>query len=170
MVPALKSQDVFVGLRLSLLAKAKWTYVGLSQQLAMSSSEVHACVRRLTASHLYSPILNRINRAALHEFLVHGLRYAFPAVISEQVRGVSTGVTASGLSSKIFVGFNEQWVWMSDFGVELGRRVEPLYPSAPEAATRDPALHQLLALADVLRFGRARERQMAGSELRARLQ
>jgi hypothetical protein len=45
----------------------------------------------------------------------------------------------------------------------------PLYRSAPDAALRDPALYEWLALVDALRSGKARERRMAGEELARRL-
>ena len=47
--------------------------------------------------------------------------------------------------------------------------IDPLYPSVPAAAAEDPRLHELLALADALRVGRARERSMARTELTKRL-
>jgi len=34
--------------------------------------------------------------------------------------------------------------------------LEPLYKSVPQAALRDPILHQFLALVDAIRDGRAR--------------
>ena len=37
----------------------------------------------------------------------------------------------------------------------------PLYPSAPAAALRSPALYENLALFDALRMGNARERNLA---------
>jgi hypothetical protein len=39
----------------------------------------------------------------------------------------------------------------------------------PGAARRDPALYDLLALVDALRFGRARERSLAEKEIAHRL-
>ncbi len=41
-------------------------------------------------------------------------------------------------------------------------------PTAHSVPLKDPALHQLLALVDALRVGRARERQIAGEELKRR--
>ena len=48
-------------------------------------------------------------------------------------------------------------------------RIEPLYPSVPEAAMRDEELYQLLVIVDTLRIGRAREKEIAIKELRIRL-
>ena len=50
-----------------------------------------------------------------------------------------------------------------------GLTLEPLHKSAPRAALKDPTLYELIALIDVLRDGRARERQTAERELAARL-
>jgi hypothetical protein len=45
-----------------------------------------------------------------------------------------------------------------------------LHPSAPQAARKDPALYEILALIDALREGMVRERQLAEAELRTRIQ
>ena len=42
-----------------------------------------------------------------------------------------------------------------------GMALIPLYPSAPLAALRSPALYENLALFDALRTGNARERALA---------
>jgi hypothetical protein len=60
-------------------------------------------------------------------------------------------------------------VWPHPEGATRGVALEPLYPSAPVAALRDPALYELLALIDAIREGRARERKLAEDELRARI-
>jgi hypothetical protein len=44
-----------------------------------------------------------------------------------------------------------------------------LYKQAPKAALRDPVLYELLALADALRDGRARERKLAEKLIVGRL-
>jgi hypothetical protein len=47
--------------------------------------------------------------------------------------------------------------------------LEPLYPSVPDAAKRNPALYGLLVLFDALRAGSARERNIAQEMLGERL-
>ncbi len=47
--------------------------------------------------------------------------------------------------------------------------LKPIYETVPAAAQRDPSLHEMLALVDALRIGRARERAMAEKELARRL-
>jgi hypothetical protein len=60
-------------------------------------------------------------------------------------------------------------VWPDPEGDERGQSIQPLYPTAPAAARRQPALYELLALVDSLRCGRTRERTIAEGELRRRL-
>ncbi len=50
-----------------------------------------------------------------------------------------------------------------------GYAFAPLYRTVPEAALRDPALYELLALVDAIRDGRARERNLAQKALEKRL-
>ena len=52
-------------------------------------------------------------------------------------------------------------VWPYKDGAVRGEVFHPLYSSVPEAALRNPALHQLLALFDAIRGGRPRERALA---------
>lgn len=56
-------------------------------------------------------------------------------------------------------------VWPCAEGRHRGIAFEPLYPSAPLAALRDPTLYEYLALADALRDGRPRERRIAQDAL-----
>ena len=52
-------------------------------------------------------------------------------------------------------------VWPYADGSVRGVALTPLYPSAPAAALRSPALYENLALFDALRMGNARERKLA---------
>ncbi|MHB8872607.1 MAG: hypothetical protein ACYC8T_02875 [Myxococcaceae bacterium] len=165
----LKPQDVLVALKLSGL-KPGWRYQTVASELAMSASEVHGSVKRLIACRLFNPILGRIDLAAFRKFLVHGIAHVFPAEPSEMARGVPTSASAPPLSAKLLQGDDDRLVWADEKGNARGRRIEPLYRSAPVAAAKDPALYELLALVDALRAGRARERRLAEEELTGRLQ
>ena len=78
---SLKPQDVFVLLKLVALGREPWTYQRLAVELSISQSEAHAAVRRAVAAKLMSDATTAAGRpvmASLLEFLVHGVRYAFP--------------------------------------------------------------------------------------------
>ncbi len=111
----------------------------------------------------------RPNVTGVLEFLVHGLKYVFPAKRGEMTRGVPTSYAAPPLNAHIARGTEPIPVWPFPEGTERGVSFEPLYRSVPAAAMRDPALYELLAIADALREGRARERKVAEEQLRERL-
>lgn len=77
----LKPQDLVVLYKQVAQANQTWTYASLGEALGMSASQVHRSVKRAVASGL---ALEKSRgewetvRTALHEFAVHGVRYAFP--------------------------------------------------------------------------------------------
>jgi DNA-binding Lrp family transcriptional regulator len=162
-----KSLDVVVLLKL-LVAGAGKTYAGLSKELGMSASEIHAAVRRCADAGLINFETRRPLRKPLEEYLLHGVRYAFPAKRGSLARGIPTAHAAPPLVGKI--GLDDlPPVWPDPEGNTKGYALEPLYGSVPKAAKRDRKLYELLALVDAIRIGRARERKLAEEELKKRL-
>lgn len=106
----------------------------------------------------------RANVAALKEFLIHGVKYAFPARWGPIVRGLPTAHSAPPLCD-VIEGRAEPVVWADPGGEVRGESLEPLFKSAPMAARRDSKLYESLALIDALRSGRARERAVAAKKL-----
>jgi hypothetical protein len=164
----LKPQDIVVLLKLAA-SGGEWSYPSLASALGMSASEVHSAVRRASESGLMNSATKRPNRPALVEFLAHGLRYVFPAQRGGITRGIPTAHAAPPLKDLIASGGEPAPVWPDPEGEVRGEELRPLYKSAPGAARRDPALYELLALADAVRGGRARERALAIEALRRRL-
>jgi hypothetical protein len=105
----------------------------------------------------------------LEEFLVHGLKYAFPPERGELTRGVPTGHAAEPLKSRISAGADPPPVWPFPEGKARGYSFAPLYKTVPRAALRDSYLYEMLALIDALRDGRSRDRHIAEEELKLRL-
>jgi hypothetical protein len=167
---ALKPQDVYVTLKIVAAKSRRAPYSQLATELVMSPSEVHASVKRAQLAHLlHGPKQHdRPNLAALEEFLVHGLKYAFPPERGELTRGIPTSYAAEPLRSSIAQGKEPVPVWPYDEGTQRGIAFAPLYKTAPVAALRDPAFYEYLALADALRDGRSRERRCAEEELHRR--
>jgi hypothetical protein len=61
-------------------------------------------------------------------------------------------------------------VWPYEDGPVRGYSFAPLHKNVPQAALEDSKFYELLALVDALRDGRARERELAGRELKKRLE
>jgi hypothetical protein len=112
---------------------------------------------------------DRPNISALEEFLIHGLKYAFPAEHGDVTRGIPTSYAAEPLKSEIAVSNDLPPVWPWSEGDTRGVGLEPLYKKVPQAALRDSELYVLLALVDAIRDGRARERKIAEHDLVHRL-
>ena len=167
---ALKPQDVYVTLKIIAARSRRAPYSQLAGELVMSPSEVHASVKRAQVAHLlHGPKLhNRPNLAALEEFLVHGLKYVFPAERGELTRGVATSYAAAPLRSKITQSRDPVPVWPYEEGKQRGIAFVPLYKTAPIAALRDPSFYEYLVLADALRDSRIREQRLAQQELHRR--
>ena len=141
------------------------TYEQLGEKLGMSASEVHAAVRRGTEAGLVRSESKKVISEAFLDYLIHGVRYAFPAVSGRLARGMPTGFAAPCLAGE-FAETEFPAVWEHAEGTVRGQSVEPLHPSAPAASARDENFYRVLALVDALRGGRARERSAAATRLR----
>ena len=168
---SLKPQDVYVVLKIVADGSRRAPYAQLAVVFVMSPSEVHACVKRAQASHLLHDVSSQSlpNVAALNEFLVHGLKYVFPAERGELTRGVATSYGAAPLCGSVAPGSEPIPVWPYEEGQQRGLAFAPLYKTAPIAALRDQTFYEYLVLVDALRDGRIRERKLAEAELHRRL-
>jgi hypothetical protein len=113
--------------------------------------------------------LPRPNHSNLKEFLIHGVKYAFPAERGAPTRGIPTAEAVSPLKQHFPQDFPLPPVWPYAEGPVRGIAFSPLYKNVPQASLRDSKLYELLALVDAIREGRAREREIAIRELTARI-
>jgi hypothetical protein len=134
-------------------------YQPLALGLRLGLAEVHRGVRRLEDAGLVLAGERRVNRQALLEFLVHGVRYVFPPVLGAEAQGVATAASAPMLAGKFAAA--TAVVWPSAEAATKGRGLLPLYGQAPRAALADDYLYRVLALVEVLRLGELRERRVA---------
>lgn len=170
----LKPQDIVVLSWLIIRRNEPWRYIDIAYSLALSQSEAHAAVHRLSNSgllvlareHLNEP--DNLQWSAVEKFLLYGVRYAFYGERGPISRGKPTGVAAPPLREHFSMG-EEIPVWPDPEGEARGYELRPLYKTVPIAARRNPELYEILALIDALRDGRARERQMAEKLLKEKL-
>ena len=168
MSQGLLSQDVVVLAKLVSYGGGRPPIAQVAGDLGLSPSQVHASLKRLGRSRLIDGQTGRPLLKAVEEFLIHGVKYAFPVQRGEATRGIPTASAAPPLN--VHITENDlPPVWPEADGDLRGVTLEPLHKAAPKAARRDPALYELLALIDALRDGRVRERQQAEKELSVRL-
>lgn len=162
----LKPQDILLLLKIVSIEEENWNQKPIASALGMSQSEVSESVARSKYAGLLSTNGKEVMRLALLEFLQYGLRYVFPQKPGAVVRGVPTSHSTAPLNN--IIQSTEHYVWPYGKGTVRGQSIVPLYSSVPEAALKDEKLHELLALVDALRVGRAREKSIAIVELKKR--
>lgn len=174
----LKPHDIVVCLKLLASRSSRSpTYASLSAALGLSSSEIHAAVKRACDAGL----LRRLDsigaatmpvpvRTALSEFLIHGLKYIWPCSRGALTRGVPTGSSLPAVASLLDLAEPEvPMVWAHPDGTVRGEAIEPLYPKATWLSSSDPEMHEWLALLDIVRTKTGREAKLAIETLQRRL-
>lgn len=145
----------------------------LEASTGVSKSEVNASIKRSIAVGMAK--LDRKTRqpkanvTALLEFIVHGIKYVYPANPSAITRGIPTSFAAPVLQGKLMTAGEFIYVWPDAMGKEKGQAVEPLFKTVSMAVKKDPRLYGYLALIDAIRLGQGRESSLAAKELDKRL-
>jgi hypothetical protein len=165
----LKPQDIVIMLKLLVRNGSEWSYPAISYELSMSASEVHAGVKRAVAAQLMDMHRKIPVKRNLLEFLIHGVKYAYPPDRGGITRGIATSYAAQPLKELITQPDEPPPVWPDPEGQVRGYEFSPLYSSVPHACKVDPKLYELLALVDAIRDGRARERKITIKEIQSRI-
>lgn len=154
----MRPHDIAVLLKI-IVSPEGWMHKNLADALKISQAEISYSLNRSMLAGLIDGSKRKVNRQALLEFLQYGLPYAFPAVKGPVMRGVPTAYAAPVMAGHVIT--TDPVVWAHPKGQARGESVVPLYPNAVEAALGDRELYDLLALVDVLRLGKVRERAHA---------
>jgi len=144
--------------------KEKWQMKHLALHLGISPSEVSESLNRSMEAGLIDESKENINKLALIEFLLHGIKYVFPQKPGVITRGLKTAHSAPPLDKMI--SSESVYVWPDANGGDKGQAIAPLYPTLVQPCRDDHELYQLLALVDVIRVGKARELELARQALK----
>jgi hypothetical protein len=169
----MKSLDIVVLCKVFIFqssGRRNWTYSQLAEETCMSVGETHASVKRLKVSRLFDEFTKSVIPAALVEFLIHGLKYAFPAEIGAPTRGIATSHSAPILREEVLQSDIDMYVWAYANGKQKGLAIKPLSKNAPKAVLRDQKLYDFLALIDAVRIGKSREKNIAVGKLESIVQ
>jgi DNA-binding Lrp family transcriptional regulator len=140
----------------------------IAKSLEMSEAEISESLRRSEYAGLISDrTTKQVNKRAILEFLLHGIKYVFPIHPGAIVRGIPTAHSALPISSNIVS--NEMFVWEHPEGKARGQAIIPLYHTIPNVIENDEKLYELLALVDAIRTGTARINKIASEELEKRI-
>lgn len=163
----MRPHDIVILLKIAAKGKTSWYMKDLAIELGISAGEISESLNRSSIAGLLSPDKKELMKLSLLDFLQHGLRFVYPCIPGSKVRGLPTAHAALPLSKTIIS--DEPYVWPYAKGTVRGESIEPLHPKLPEACLRDAIFYEYMALADALRVGRSRERNIAITELKQRI-
>jgi hypothetical protein len=167
----LRPQDVVVLAKLLVCGGARPTMLQMGREILLSASEVHGALHRLGLAGIIGSDDEGawLRLQAVEEFLIHAVKYAFPAQRGTVARGVPTAHAMATLAARLAADDDLPLVWAHAGGTMTGVSLMPLYRTVPLASMRDAALHELLALVDAIRAGDVRQRRIAEAELTTRI-
>lgn len=164
----MKPQDILVVLKLLSIHEKDWTQAQIADSLMISKAEMSVIFTRLRTCGFLDVSKRYLQKLAIREFLIHGLKYVFPAKPGTKVRGIATAFSAPPIQKHITSG-EEIYVWKSAKGNRRGIEIKPIYKTVPKIINDLPGLYELLVIVDTLRIGKVREVEIAISELDKRL-
>jgi len=168
-VMILKPQDVVILLAISLPREIEQTNRSLAADLFMSTSEISEGINRLRSARLLRSDTKKPIKRAAEEFLISGVKYAYPPERGGPTRGMPTSYAAPPLAGLIVQPDSAPPVWPDPEGQVRGYQFSPLFKTVPQAASKNVYLYELLTLIDAIRDGRPREAELAVQELKKRL-
>jgi hypothetical protein len=164
----MRPQDIVILLKMMTLQNKLWTFSEIANALQISEGEVSIAMERNRVAGLVNPSKNQVNKLALRDFLVYGLKYVFPPQVGHSVRGIATAHSAPPIS-QLVAGDDEIYVWSYYKGTRKGNSIVPLYDKIPKIVGNEPELYEYLSIIDTLRIGKTREVEIAIKELDKRL-
>ena len=161
----MRPQDVAILLKIIALEQRLWRHADLANLLFISQAEISESLFRSFLAGLIDDSRKKVHKRALYDFLVYGVRYAFPQRPGAIVRGMPTAHSAPPLADLIRSS-TSVYVWPDEEGTIRGEAIEPLYATVPKAAKCDATFYELMATVDGIRVGKAREREIATRQLK----
>ena len=159
----MRPQDIVLLLKILCYGSQIWYNKDLANDLSLSTAEVSNSLQRCVLSGLIDTDKKKVRAQSLLEFLIYGLQYVFPQRPNNISRGIPTAHSHPFM--KGLISSEQTYVWPDAESDDKGLSVQPLYPGVITAVKKDEKLYLMLALADVLRMGKAREKETAIAKL-----
>ena len=155
----LKPHDVALLVKLLVKDGQDWKQMDIAQELGLSQGEVAKALVRLKKAMLVNG--KRVNHQAALEFLVHAIKYVFPVEPGPLAFGIPTGISSPAHEKMVVQSGEDVYVWPHPAGKKRGQIIRPFYANLAEAALKDRKFYDMMAAIEILRVGRARERNLA---------
>lgn len=160
----LRAQDILILLKIISRGKDPWKGKDLADELYISTAEVSLSLNRCVKAGLLSENKKTVYRQSLMEFIQYAIPYLFPVLPGAMANGILTGHSYPVIAEQFHPEL--KYVWPDATAYDRGLSIEPIYKTVVKAVKKDTTLYRLLALIDVLRVGRVREKKVAINELK----
>ena len=160
----MRPQDIVVLLKIVCYGSRSWYNKDLANDLSLSTSEISNSLQRCALCGLIDTDKKKVRAQSLLEFLIYGIQYVFPQRPANVSRGIPTAHSHPFMKS--LISSEQTYVWPDAKSDDKGLSVQPLYPGVVSAVKKDEQLYLMLALVDVLRMGKAREKETAITKLK----
>jgi len=138
-------------------------YTGISKsQVSLSLNRMYDVGLAKIGSDMGNP---KVNKQALLEFVIYGIRYVFPVKMGNLTRGIPTSFAAPVFKNQLLSAGELISVWPDAEGTEKGLSVEPLHKNVRQAIKGDDLMYDYLALTDAIRLEQVRTRKIAIDKL-----
>jgi len=163
-----KDADIMVLLALSKGGEG-WSLRMLSEATQLPHAAAQRSVNRLAESGLYERERKCLNKVQASEFLLHSVKFLWPARLGGEARGIPTAWDAPVFEKDFERNVGVRMVWPHPYGEARGIALVPIHRLMPEVARQDPDMYERFALLDGLRIGDARLRSVSARQLAEKL-
>ncbi len=160
----MRPQDIVVLLKILCYDSHNWYNKDLANDLFLSTAEISNSLQRSASSGLIDTDKKKVRVQSLLDFLIYGIQYVFTQRPNNISRGIPTAHSHPFM--RLQFSSDQLYVWPDAESDEKGLSVQPLYPGVVNAAKKDEKLYLMLALIDVLRMGKTREKEVAITKLK----
>jgi hypothetical protein len=165
---ALKRQDILLLARLTIEDASFQGQMQMAAELQLPQSEICLGMRRLIiAGLLESRKTRKLHLPRVAEFIVHGLRYCFPAEAEEKALGLSIDSSFLPKSSQ---KKKDRLVWLCPGATDAGTRLVPLLPTVPTICSTASPLRKVLGAFEHMRAAQGPISEDARSEFEITLE
>lgn len=160
----MKPHDIVIALKIVSFNSETWRIIDVAYNINISPSEVYGSINRLhkvEIMHMRKHIVKR----NLIEFLIHGVKYCFPAIPGIRSRGILTAHSSEFFKKIISDKKKDNYVWPFEKGNANGISIVPLHKNIPEFIQKDRFMYEHLSYIDAIRIGRKREKAYAEKQI-----
>ena len=160
----MRPYDILIALKIVSFNSEDWRIIDIAYNIHLSPSEVYDGINRLHKAEIMH-MRKHVVKKHFVEFLIHGVKYCFPAIPGIKSRGILTAHSSEFFKKIISDYKKDTYVWPSEKGNASGTSIIPFHKNIPEFIQKDRFMYEYLSYIDAIRIGRKREKAYAEKQI-----